>query len=74
MKINKFENITLWETLFSESNYQKWAPFFTEFIRTGCAKIKAVAGVMTPSSITVDDRLVSDFADWLREKDVNVEI
>ena len=73
MRISKNENVELYNTLFENwTNYDKWAPYFyKEFV---CKyTIKVTAGVMTPSTVNVNDSLDQEFVSWLNEKGINIK-
>ena len=73
MRITKNENADLNKVLFEDwSNYDKWAPFFyKEFVKEN--SVKAVAGVMTPNTVNVNDCLKKEFVSWLKEKGINIQ-
>ena len=72
MRITKNENTDMHKVLFEDwSNYDKWAPYFyKEFVKEN--SIKVIAGVMTPSTVNVNDSLDEKFIGWLKEKGINI--
>ena len=70
MIISKDENIVLHNLLF-EDNYEKWAPFFPEFIRENSSK-GVLAGELSPSSVTINDIFVVRFINFLKAKGVYI--
>ena len=73
MRISKNENIEWYKILFEDwNNYDKWAPYFyKEFVWENSKKV--IAGVMTPSTVNVNDCLDHEFVSWLNEKGINIK-
>jgi hypothetical protein len=71
MIISKEENIALHKVLFEDyENYDKWAPYFSEFVRENSKGI--LAGVLAPNSVTVNDACVVKFMNFLKAKGVYI--
>ena len=72
MIISTDENIVLHNLLFEDyNNYNKWAPFFPEFIRENSSK-GILAGELSPSSVTINDIFVVRFMNFLKAKGVYI--
>ena len=75
MKISKDENIVLYQELFvNEANYNKFAPYISEFIREYAGKVNELPATLWPSGLAVNDSLVSEFELWLKNKGVVVQL
>ena len=75
MKIAKDENLVLYHELFvNETNYNKFAPFVSEFIREYAGKGNGLPATLWPSGLAVNDSLVSEFELWLKSKGVVVQL
>jgi hypothetical protein len=75
MKIAKDENLVLYHELFvNETNYNKFAPFVSEFIREYAGKVNGLPATLWPSGLAVNDSLVSEFELWLKSKGVVVQL
>ena len=75
MKISKDENIVLYQELFvNEANYNKFAPYISEFIREYAEKVNGLPATLWPSGLAVNDSLVSEFELWLKSKGVVVQL
>ena len=74
MRITTTENKELHKLLFEDwTNYDKWAPYFyKEFVSENSKKV--IAGVMTPSTINVNDSLDEEFISWLKEKGIDIQV
>lgn len=73
MKINSKENISLWEKLFqNEENYNKWAPYFKEFIQEAAGRCHCIGAALTMSELTVNEDALEVFYEWLQEKGVEI--
>lgn len=71
MIISKNENIVLHNILFEDyNNYNKWAPFFPEFVRENSKGV--LAGELSPSSVTINDIFVVRFMNFLKAKGVYI--
>ena len=75
MKITKDENIVLYQELFvNEANYNKFAPYISEFTKKYAGKANRLPAALWPSGLAVNDSLVSEFAQWLKSKGVVVQL
>ena len=75
MKISKDENIVLYQELFvNEANYNKFAPYLSEFIKEYVGKVNGLPATLWPSGLAVNDSLVSEFELWLKSKGVLVQL
>lgn len=75
MKIAKDENIVLYQELFvNEANYNKFAPYISEFIKEYVGKVNGLPATLWPSGLAVNDSLVSEFELWLKSKGVVVQL
>ena len=75
MKITKDENIVLYQELFvNEANYNKFAPYLSEFIKEYVGKVNGLPATLWPSGLAVNDSLVSEFELWLKSKGVVVQL
>lgn len=75
MKISKDENIVLYQELFvNEANYNKFAPYLSEFIKEYVGKVNGLPATLWPSGLAVNDSLVSEFEFWLKSKGVVVQL
>ena len=75
MKISKDENIVLYQELFvNEANYNKFAPYLSEFIKEYVGKVNGLSATLWPSGLAVNDSLVSEFELWLKSKGVVVQL
>jgi len=75
MKISKDENIVLYQELFvNEANYNKFAPYLSEFIKEYVGKVNGLPATLWPSGLAVNDSLVSEFELWLKSKGVVVQL
>jgi len=75
MKIAKDENIVLYQELFvNEANYNKFAPYLSEFIKEYVGKVNGLPATLWPSGLAVNDSLVSEFELWLKSKGVVVQL
>jgi hypothetical protein len=75
MKIAKDENLVLYHELFvNETNYNKFAPFVSEFIREYAGKVNGLPATLWPSGLAVNNSLVSEFELWLKSKGVVVQL
>ncbi len=74
MKISSIENVSLHDRLFNDrENYNKWAiSFYEDFVKVHSKRIGRVAGVMTPSLISIDDDLKEEFFLWLQGKGIRI--
>lgn len=71
MIISKDENIVLHNILFEDyNNYNKWAPFFPEFVRENSKGV--LAGELSPSSVTINEIFVVRFMNFLKAKGVYI--
>ena len=73
MRITKDENKEWHKVLFEDwANYDKWAPYFyQEFVKEN--SVSVIAGVMTPCTVNVNDRLDHEFVSWLEEKGIKIQ-
>ncbi len=73
MRVSKNNNVELYKVLFEDwTNYDKWAPFFyQEFVIENSKAV--LAGVMTPSTVSVNDSLDQQFISWLKEKGIMIQ-
>ena len=75
MKITKDENMVLFQELFrNEANYNKFAPFVSEFIREYAGKVNGLPAALWPSGLTISDSLKKEFELWLKGKGVVVQL
>lgn len=75
MKIAKDENIVLYQELFvNEANYNKFAPYISEFIKEYVGKVNGLPATLWPSGLAVNNSLVSEFELWLKSKGVVVQL
>ena len=75
MKIAKDENLVLYHELFvNETNYNKFAPFVSEFIREYAGKVNGLPAALWPSGLTISDSLKKEFELWLKSKGVVVQL
>lgn len=66
MVVSNKQNVGLWKRLFVEtSNYDMWAPRFVEEFVKNHMDLGRVPGVLSPSTVSVDDELDTEFAEWL---------
>lgn len=74
MRISKKENEDLHKVLFEDwTNYDKWAPYFyKEFVLENSKT--AIAGVMTPNTVSVNNNMDNQFISWLKEKGINIQV
>ena len=73
MIISTDENIVLHNLLFEDyNNYNKWAPFFPEFVHENSSK-GILAGILKPRhSVTINDIYVVRFMNFLKAKGVYI--
>ena len=75
MKITKDENIVLFKELFAnEVNYNRFAPFFSEFVKENAGKVNGIPGALWPSGMTINDLAINQFESWLKKHGVNVNL
>lgn len=75
MKITKGENKVLFQELFENKvNYNKFAPFVSEFIREYAGKVNGLPAALWPSGLTISDSLKKEFELWLKSKGVVVQL
>jgi hypothetical protein len=75
MKITKDENIVLFKELFAnEVNYNRFAPFFSEFVKENAGIVECLPGALWPSGLTISDSLKKEFELWLKSKGVVVQL
>ncbi len=75
MKITKDENTVQFQKLFrNEANYNKFAPYISEFIREYAGAVNGLPATLWPSGLAVNDSLVSEFEQWLKGKGVVVQL
>ena len=75
MKITKDENMVLFQELFrNEANYNKFAPFVSEFIREYAGKVNGLPAALWPSGLTISNSLKKEFELWLKSKGVVVQL
>ena len=73
MKITKDENMVLFQELFrNEANYNKFAPYISEFIKEYAGKVNGLPAALWPSGLTISDSLKKEFELWLKSKGVVV--
>ena len=75
MKITKDENKVLFQELFrNEANYNKFAPYISEFIKEYAGKVNGLTAALWPSGLTISDSLKKEFKLWLKSKGVVVQL
>ena len=75
MKITKDENMVLFQELFrNEANYNKFAPYISEFIKEYAGKVIGLPATLWPSGLTISDSLKKEFKLWLKSKGVVVQL
>lgn len=75
MKITKDENMVLFQELFrNEANYNKFAPYISEFIKEYAGKVNGLPATLWPSGLTISDSLKKEFELWLKSKGVVVQL
>ena len=75
MKITKDENKVLFQELFrNEANYNKFAPYISEFIKEYAGKVNGLPAALWPSGLTISDSLKKEFKLWLKSKGVVVQL
>ena len=75
MKIAKDENIVLFQELFAnEANYNKFAPYISEFIKEYAGKVNGLPAALWPSGLTLSDSLKKEFELWLKSKGLVVQL
>ena len=75
MKIATDENLVLYHELFvNETNYNKFAPFVSEFIKEYAGKVNGLPAVLWPSGLTLSDSLKKEFELWLKSKGLVVQL
>ncbi len=75
MKITKDENIVLFKKLIeNEVNYNRFAPFFSEFVKENAGIVEGLPGALWPSGMTINDSAISQFDSWLKKHGVNVDL
>ena len=75
MKITKDENIVLFKELFrNEANYNKFAPYISEFIKEYAGKVNGLPAALWPSGLTLSDSLKKEFELWLKSKGLVVQL
>jgi hypothetical protein len=75
MKITKDENMVLFQELFrNEANYNKFAPYISEFIKEYAGKVNGLPAALWPSGLTISDSLKKEFKLWLKSKGVVVQL
>ena len=73
MKVTKDENVELYKVLFENwSNYDLWSPKFAEFVRMAHDKHRVIPGIQWPSGLNINEKVESDFIEWLRDLGVVV--
>lgn len=71
MTISRDENIVLHNILFEDyNNFDKWAPFFPEFVRENSKGV--LAGQLSPNSVTINDIYAVKFMNFLKAKGVYI--
>ena len=75
MRIAKDENIVLFQELFRNgANYNKFAPYISEFIKEYAGKVNGLPAALWPSGLTISDSLKKEFELWLKSKGVVVQL
>ena len=75
MKITKDENMVLFQELFrNEANYNKFAPYISEFIKEHAGKVNGLPAALWPSGLTLSDSLKKEFELWLKSKGLVVQL
>ena len=75
MKITKDENMVLFQELFrNEANYNKFAPYISEFIKEYAGKVNGLPAALWPSGLTISDSLKKEFKLWLKSTGVVVQL
>ena len=75
MKITKDENMVLFQELFrNEANYNKFAPYVSEFIKEYAGKVNGLPAALWPSGLTLSDSLKKEFELWLKSKGLVVQL
>lgn len=75
MKITKDENMVLFQELFrNEANYNKFAPYISEFIKEYTGKVNGLPAALWPSGLTLSDSLKKEFELWLKSKGLVVQL
>ena len=75
MKIAKDENLVLYHELFvNETNYNKFAPHISEFIKEYAGKVNGLPAALWPSGLTLSDSLKKEFELWLKSKGLVVQL
>ena len=75
MKITKDENMVLFQELFrNEANYNKFAPYISEFIKECAGKVNGLPAALWPSGLTLSDSLKKEFELWLKSKGLVVQL
>jgi hypothetical protein len=75
MKITKDENMVLFQELFrNEANYNKFAPYISEFIKEYAGKVNGLPAALWPSGLTLSDSLKKEFELWLKSKGLVVQL
>ena len=75
MKITKDENKVLFQELFrNEANYNKFAPYISEFIKEYAGKVNGLPAALWPSGLTLSDSLKKEFELWLKSKGLVVQL
>ena len=73
MVVSNKQNVGLWNRLFVEtSNFDKWAPRFVEEFVNNHMDLGRVPGVLSPSTVSVDDELDTEFTEWLSSVGVDI--
>ena len=75
MRIAKDENIVLFQELFRNgANYNKFAPYISEFIKEYAGKVNGLPAALWPSGLTLSDSLKKEFELWLKSKGLVVQL
>ncbi len=75
MKITKDENKVLFQELFrNEANYNRFAPYISEFIKEYAGKVNGLPAALWPSGLTLSDSLKKEFELWLKSKGLVVQL
>ena len=75
MKITKDENTVQFQKLFrNEANYNKFAPYISEFIKEYAGKVNGLPAALWPSGLTLSDSLKKEFELWLKSKGLVVQL
>ena len=67
--------MVLFQELFrNEANYNKFAPYISEFIKEYAGKVNGLPAALWPSGLTISDSLKKEFKLWLKSTGVVVQL